>query len=123
MKLYKSPDNRVYAYEEDGSQDDIIPADYVPITKAEADAINAANEQAAWNALPDDYKKDVCKRRATELLAETDWATMPDVIDPANTPHLVNQQDFLDWRGQIRQYAVNPQTNWTFPEKPTAVWE
>jgi hypothetical protein len=39
MKLYKDPANTVYAYEADGSQDAIIPADQVPITQEEADAL------------------------------------------------------------------------------------
>ncbi len=43
MKHYKDPNtSALYAYEEDGSQDDIIPAHLVSITSAEADAIRAA---------------------------------------------------------------------------------
>lgn len=39
MKYYKDAADRVYAYEADGSQDDIIPSDHTPITDAEAEAI------------------------------------------------------------------------------------
>jgi hypothetical protein len=39
MKLYKSPDNKVYAYEADGSQDHFILENFVAITKEEADLI------------------------------------------------------------------------------------
>ena len=40
MKFYKSQSNEVYAYEEDGSQDHLIPAEYVAIEKEEAEQIN-----------------------------------------------------------------------------------
>lgn len=36
MKYYKSPQNQPFAYELDGSQDHLIPADYVQITEEEA---------------------------------------------------------------------------------------
>jgi hypothetical protein len=39
MKYYKDADNQVYAYESDGSQDEYIPPDLVPITEEEADAL------------------------------------------------------------------------------------
>ena len=39
MKHYKSPDNILFAYEADGSQDYLIPNNYIPITKEEADKI------------------------------------------------------------------------------------
>jgi hypothetical protein len=39
MKHYKSPENQFYAYELDGSQDHLIPADFVAITEEEANAI------------------------------------------------------------------------------------
>jgi hypothetical protein len=38
MKHYISPTNELYAYEEDGSQDNLIPSNFTLITKAEADA-------------------------------------------------------------------------------------
>ena len=36
MKLYKSPTNEVWAYEPDGSQDNLIPEDFIAITEQEA---------------------------------------------------------------------------------------
>jgi hypothetical protein len=39
MKLYKSPDNKVYAYEADGSQDHLILENFLAITQEEADVI------------------------------------------------------------------------------------
>ena len=38
MKLFKTQNNEIYAYEEDGSQDDLI-GDKTPITQEEADSI------------------------------------------------------------------------------------
>lgn len=51
MKLFKSPNGLVFAYEPDGSQDELIPQDYVQITQEEADALIAIKEQEAFNAL------------------------------------------------------------------------
>jgi hypothetical protein len=39
MKYYKDSANIVFAYEADGSQDHVIPADQTPITEAEADEL------------------------------------------------------------------------------------
>lgn len=42
MKFYKDPDtNEVFAFEDDGSQDDFIPENLVAITEAEADELRA----------------------------------------------------------------------------------
>jgi hypothetical protein len=49
MKLYKSPNNEIYAYEENGSQDHLIPSDFIALTQSEIDARNtelAASTQA-----------------------------------------------------------------------------
>jgi hypothetical protein len=53
MKLYKSPTGEVFAYELDGSQDNLIPNDFVVMTQEEIDAREAkfeADEQVARNA-------------------------------------------------------------------------
>lgn len=42
MKLYKSPDNKIYAFEEDGSQDHLIWKNFVAITEEEANVIRKA---------------------------------------------------------------------------------
>ena len=44
MKLFKNTKNEIYAYEEDGSQDHLIPADFVQLTQEEIDARNAKFE-------------------------------------------------------------------------------
>jgi len=53
MKLFKSPSGEVFAYELDGSQDHLIPSNFVPLTQLEIDARNAkflADEQAVKDA-------------------------------------------------------------------------
>lgn len=42
MKHYLSPERQLYAYNADGSQDHIIPANYIPVTD---DALPALREQ------------------------------------------------------------------------------
>ena len=51
MKHYLSPDNNVYAYEEDGSQDHIIPNNYTPITNQEATSRSQQSQQVIFDAL------------------------------------------------------------------------
>lgn len=47
MKFFKDAANQVFAYEADGSQDASIPADQVPISQAEADALRFPPETHA----------------------------------------------------------------------------
>lgn len=63
-----------------------------------------------------------CKDKASALLYDTDWTTIPDVANPANSPYLTNQAEFIAWRSQIRQLAVNPVVDPVFPPKPNEVW-
>jgi hypothetical protein len=66
---------------------------------------------------------DDCKAQASKLLYETDWTTIPDVADPAtSTPYLVNVQDYVVYRNALRQLAVYPVANPTWPTKPTSQW-
>ena len=51
MKQYLSTDNKVFAYEEDGSQDHIIPNNYTPITNTEAQARSQQAQQAIFDAM------------------------------------------------------------------------
>lgn len=51
MKHYRNPENdQIYAYEEDGSQDAIIPAEFILLSDEELAAIRA--EQKARAPLP-----------------------------------------------------------------------
>ena len=67
-------------------------------------------------------EKDDCKAQASSLLYATDWTTIPDVADSANNPYLTNQAEFITWRSQIRELAVNPVVDPVFPTQPTAQW-
>jgi len=51
MKHYLSPDNKVFAYEADGSQDHLIPSTYTAITQAQAQARSQQAQQAIFDAL------------------------------------------------------------------------
>ena len=51
MKHYLSPDNKVFAYEADGSQDHLIPSDYTPITQAQATDRSQQAQQAMFDAM------------------------------------------------------------------------
>lgn len=91
----------------------------------------AINAMAAWEQAnnppppppPEPPTAEQNKATAVNLLKDTDWATESDVIDPTKSPHLVNQSEFLDYRNQVRQYAVYPiagYINW--PVVPESVW-
>ena len=67
MKYYKNPNNEIFAYELDGSQDHIIPEDYVAITDAEADQIRTANAQSRFDTL------DYADKRRAEYPPFTDY--------------------------------------------------
>jgi len=51
MKHYLSPDNKVFAYEADGSQDHLIPSDYTPITQAQATDRSQQAQQASFDTM------------------------------------------------------------------------
>ena len=112
MKLFKTPTNQIYAYEEDGSQDHLIPADFVSVTQQEADDIIADNMPAEAN-----------KNQAEFLLYQTQWVLAEDVADPANPPYLANKAEFIAYRSEVRRIFINPvggRVNW--PVVPEAEW-
>ena len=63
------------------------------------------------------------KQTAIRLLSATDWATIPDVADPAiSNPYLTNQQAYFDYRNIVRGYTINPvagDINWPIQPEPT----
>ena len=74
-------------------------------------------------ALTADQPLQACKTQASNLLFATDWTTIPDVSNPAtSTPYLMNPNDFVIYRSQVRQLAVYPVANPSFPPVPTAQW-
>lgn len=64
------------------------------------------------------------KQRATYLLQQTDWTTIPDVSDPTKSnPYLSNVNDFVTYRNSVRQYAINPVAgDIAWPTLPQEVW-
>lgn len=77
---------------------------------------------ALWNPTQEKMAKQSCKQQASALLYETDWTTIPDVADSANSPYLTNQAEFISWRSQIRLLAINPVVDPIFPPKPDEIW-
>lgn len=64
MKTYKNLNNELWAYEPDGSQDHLIPADFILITEEEADIIRAEKQAEYETANP------VVETTKEQLLAE-----------------------------------------------------
>ena len=63
------------------------------------------------------------KTTAANLLSQTDWTAIPDVADPLKSdPYLVNQNEFVAWRSQIRAIAVTPTWDAVFPAMPAEQW-
>ena len=63
MKLYKSPNGDIYAYELDGSQDYLIPDNFVAITEEEASVIREAQYQA-WLATQPTKEEQIAQLQA-----------------------------------------------------------
>lgn len=98
-------------------------SDYNGITWVDSSPKPTQSElDALWIPTQDKIAKKLCKEHASKLLYETDWTTIPDIADPASTPHLTNQAEFIAWRSQIRALAVNPVVDPVFPPIPEAVW-
>lgn len=71
----------------------------------------------------DDRLKNDNKSKATQLLQQTDWTTIPDVSDPAvSEPYLANASEFASYRNQLRKIAVNPPVVATWPILPVEAW-
>jgi hypothetical protein len=63
MKHYKASNNEIYAYELDGSQDHLIPADFVAITDEELNSIREA-QYAEWLAAQPTKEEQIAKLQA-----------------------------------------------------------
>lgn len=116
MKYYQNPANQmVYGYDETNElQTDLISQaiskNWVEVT--DVFPVAPTNDQLIAD----------CKAKAQGLLSETDWSEIPSVSDIAHTPHLVNTQDFIAYRVELRILAVNPVVNPTWPTPPIALW-
>jgi hypothetical protein len=76
-------------------------------TKAELDALAQSTQ--------DTVARNACKAQAKALLSASDWASLSDV-------DLTNKADFIAYRSTLRNLALNPVENPTFPTEPTPVW-
>jgi hypothetical protein len=79
-------------------------------------------EQQAYQ---DAQLKYANKQKASSLLSESDWTSIPSIADPAQSnPYLANQNEFFTYRNQLRQIAINPPVivdPW--PSAPKEVWK
>lgn len=67
--------------------------------------------------------KTNCKQQAVSILQSTDWTSIGDVGNPSmSNPYLANQAAFIAYRSTIRNYAINPVANPTWPTQPTEQW-
>jgi hypothetical protein len=80
-------------------------------------AYDANGNEVAYDlqAVTAQAQKDACKEKAKSLLAQTDWAVLPDV-------GLKNSADFVTYRGILRNLVIQPQETPDFPVEPKAVW-
>jgi hypothetical protein len=88
-------------------------------------ALDANDNQVPYDlaAVDEQAGKNACKKQASQLLFETDWTTIPDVANPSDSnPYLTNQREFMTWRSEIRQLAVNPVVAPVWPTQPTPQW-
>jgi hypothetical protein len=73
---------------------------------------------------PPDYSAQN-KQNADTILNATDWTAIPSVADPAQSdPYLMNQNEFLVYRSNVRAVAVNPPADVlvNFPSAPSEQW-
>jgi hypothetical protein len=74
-------------------------------------------------AVQEEADKLSCSDQAKAILTATDWTSIADVGDPTKSnPYLVNQAEFIAYRSTVRNYAVNPVANPTFPTQPQEQW-
>lgn len=74
-----------------------------------------AKYEVALPKPPTPTPTEQCYNTACGLLSETDWTQIPNST-------LVNVAAFATYREQVRQYAINPIANPTWPVKPTEQW-
>ena len=89
-----------------------------------AGSFNYVNGQFTPVPPPPSPTADQNKQTATNFLQATDWTATVDISNPQySNPYLANQDAFLSYRSQVRQYAVNPIAGFIqWPTKPTEVW-
>jgi hypothetical protein len=96
----------------------------VTVTRG-TEAFDANGDQVQYDPVyVQDYADKLsCSDQAKNILAATDWTSIPDVGNPTeSTPYLVNQAAFIAYRSQIRALAINPVANPVWPTQPTEQW-
>jgi hypothetical protein len=76
-------------------------------TQEELDALAIPTEDA--------QAKENCSSTAKSLLANSDWAVLPDV-------GLANSAEYVTYRGILRGYVLEPVVDPVWPTEPTPVW-
>ena len=62
-------------------------------------------------------------QQANALLIASDWTALPSTGDPLQSnPYLINQEEFIAWRSQVRAIALNPSYDSVIPTEPIEVW-
>lgn len=95
------------------------------VSTVDTEAFDAQGNSVSYDAVTvqEEADKMTCKQQASQLLFDTDWTTIPDVANPSDSnPYLINQREFMTWRSEIRQLAVNPVANPVWPTQPTPQW-
>lgn len=73
-------------------------------------------------AARDESAKQKNKKQAENLLAESDWADNPSVVDTSKALHLVNAAEWDAYRDALRMIAVVPTVEVEWPVKPEEIW-
>lgn len=81
------------------------------------DAINT-QLQLLW----DDYPLALCAEQAKQRLQRTDWSELSSVSDASIDPHLLNKNEYDDYRLAIRRLMISPVVNPSWPTEPTPQW-
>lgn len=64
------------------------------------------------------------KAKALSLLQESDWASYPDVSNKLNSPYLANQNEFIEYRNQLRAiFTSSTEGPVIWPTIPVVKWE
>ena len=66
--------------------------------------------------LQQQYIINKCKNDAKQLIANCDWAMLPDV-------NITNRAEFEAYRATLREFILNPVENPTFSVEPEPVWQ
>lgn len=85
------------------------------ITEASAEEIEQRKE----------FIRQQNKDAVSKLLDETDWVENPSVSDPNRSPHLLNFEDIMNYRMELRRIAINPpeiSILTSLPSKPENQW-